>query len=222
MQPRDHIIDELATTDNFHVVAYHKERVHNSRDTYELSRPMTRVIQNEDNTFKMRIDITVTVLLCERLPEPEEDHNGDIYEKAYEPAIDGPLDEDQEGHTLLCFSLGFGIHIDIADISPRAGKSKFYSQNDYACYAWEDFYNNPVNVNRILKVIEQRPYDQRPGVHSLYGKQLPCRPILERNSEQHVPLHHDSLPRRRLQPGTKQRPSANLDYTNYWDGGAHS
>jgi hypothetical protein len=163
-QPRDHIIDELATTDNFHVVAYHKERMHNSRDTYDLSKPMTRVIQNADNTFKMRIDITVAILLCEHLPEPEEDHNGDIYEKAYEPSIDGPLDEDQAGHTLLCFSLGFGIHIDIADISPRAGKSKFYSQNDYACYAWEDFYNSPINVNRILKVIEQRPPDQRPGV----------------------------------------------------------
>jgi hypothetical protein len=103
-------------------------------------------------------------MICERLPEPMEDKRDNVYKRVYEPAIDGQLDKDQMGHNVIEQSLGFGIHIDIADLSPRAGKSKLYSQNIYARYAWEDFYNNPVNVNCILKVIEQRPYKQRPGV----------------------------------------------------------
>jgi hypothetical protein len=162
MEPRDLIIEELATTDNFHVVSYQTKI--NERLVYNISKPVTRVIQNGDNTFRMRIDLFVSIMTCERLPDPVQDEDGNYYDRVYEPTIDGPLDDDQIGNNIIENSLGFAIHIEISNLSPRAGKSKFYSQNDYALYAWEGFYNDQDNASRIIKVIEQRPMEQRSGV----------------------------------------------------------
>jgi hypothetical protein len=187
--PRDHLIEELATTNNFHVVSFVPNDLpyrEGERKSETISHPITRIIRNKDDTFQMRIILRIAAFWTDVWGTVDGQTINVI--RTYDQKVDGPLNEDNQHDVFVQHSLGLAIHIDIADRSPRAGKSKFYSQNDYALYAWEDYWYQPANAHRIVEAL---------STHNEQTKLLQClmrRPDVIKFINLHADLRFDIAP----------------------------